>query len=113
MDKQTISMQNGGIHPEDKHSRFFFVLLMLPIKVLYDNVTPPPLLLLLLLLLAFFLSLFSLRAGADAKECSNKELNICKHTMINTTHFTRRSAGDGRRDLEGNSSKTAPQIANS
>lgn len=65
---------------------------------------PPPL----------FLSLFSLRAGADAKECSNKELNICKHTMINTTHFTRRSAGDGRKDLEGNnSSKTAPQIANS
>lgn len=23
------------------------------------------------------------RAGADAKECSNKETNICKHTMIN------------------------------
>ena len=53
---------------------------MLPIKALYDNVIPP---LLLLHLLSFSLFSSSVRAGADAKECSNKELNICKHTMIN------------------------------
>lgn len=51
-----------------------FVLLMLPIKTMYDNV-------LSLSLLTPSL-LFCLRVVAD-KMCYNKELNICKHTMIN------------------------------
>lgn len=59
---------------------------MLPITALYDNVTPPsppP-------------SIFSVlvRVGADAKESRNKKLNICKHNVINKTHFTCKITGD-------------------
>lgn len=55
---------------------------MLPIKALYDSVIPP---LLSSSSSSVFLALFSVfvRAGADAKKRSNKEPNICKHTVIN------------------------------
>lgn len=37
----------------------------------------------------------SVRVGGNATESVDKKLHICKHNVINRTHFTRKIAGDG------------------